>query len=172
MQAQEFSVQRDDVESNLCGRRDDLTVIRGDPPQRRAFSRVHRLQRRTELPGVTALYFDDHERRSVETNGIDFPSGNSYVASQDAITASGKKVARPVLPLSPFCAVILQSNLGPARAARHEPAPSLHDGECWGRALSRPPGDAASSTLYGTHIRSGRPLCRARPSKHRDAPWR
>src|SRR5580692_12872352 len=125
MQAQAFSVQRNDVEPNLCRRRDDLTVIRGDPPQRRAFSRIHRLQRRAEPPGVTALYFDDHERRPVETNGIDFSAGNAHVSSQNAITASGKKVARPVLALSPFCAVILQSNLSPRRAARREPAPSL-----------------------------------------------
>src|SRR5580704_10237973 len=151
MQAQELSVQRDHVESNLGGRRDDLRVISCDAAQRSAFSAVHRLQRRPEPPGITALYFDDHERRPVETNGIDFPSGNAHVASQDAITASGKKVARPVLSLSPFCAVILQSNLGPARAARHELAPSLHDGECSGRALSRPPGDGASSTPYETH---------------------
>ena len=110
MQAQELSVQGNDVEANLCRGRDDLRVIRGDAPESRAFSRVHGLKRRTELPGITALYFDDHQRRPVEANGIDFAAGNANVTGQHAVTARGKIVARPVLALSPFFAVSLQAS--------------------------------------------------------------
>src|SRR6202034_1765779 len=101
MQAQELSVQGNDVEANLCRRRDDLRIIRGDAPELRAFSRVHGLKRPTQLPGITPLSFADHQRGPVEANGIDFAAGNAHVASQHAVTARGKIVARPVLALSP-----------------------------------------------------------------------
>jgi len=74
------SVQRHDVEPNLRGRRNDLRVVRSNAPKRRAFSRVHGVQSRPELSGITALYFDDHERRPVEANRIDFAAGNAHVA--------------------------------------------------------------------------------------------
>ena len=74
------TVESDDVEANRRRRRDDLSVIGGDAPQRCALSSVDGAKRGPERTGITAFDFDDHQRRPIQAHRIDLTAGQADVA--------------------------------------------------------------------------------------------
>src|SRR5271170_2106825 len=92
-----MTLERNDVESDLGRRRDDLRVIRGDTSKRRALTSVHGAQRGTECRRVTTLHFDDDEGRPVKANRVDLAARNAHVASQHAVAARLEKPGRAIL---------------------------------------------------------------------------
>ena len=86
MHGQAITVYRNDIETNLGARGDDLRIVGRQLPQAAAFTGVDGAECRPKSPAVPALDFDEDQDRAVERHEVYLAAGDADVASEDPVS--------------------------------------------------------------------------------------